>query len=152
MKVADFMRVNLSVGQEYSFSIPRSVAIMFGLFRTPRDQVKKRVGRDAYIALSSVETYSDLQLQYLRGNKKEYAVGVILSMWACNSASASHFILSDYDYRFIRNLGNNCANRLSPDVQVSVGQIIEELIDKGLISHKTKTRKKRSKSIPVPRR
>ena len=119
---------------------------MFGLFRAPRDSIRRRIEQQDYTLFAAVTSYSDLQLDYLPRRQKEYAVGYILSVWACNSSSASNISLSEFDYRYIKNLGMNCANFLPNDIQVKVEHVMDELIESGLVPHRTATRKKRSKS------
>ena len=110
---------------------------MFGLFRAPRNNIRKRVDRNNHILLVAVETFAELKLQNVPKNQMEYAIGFILSVWACNSVSSGNISLSSWDYRFIKNLGMNCANRLSSDIQLQVEEILDELIESGLVPHST---------------
>ena len=114
-----------------------SIAQVFGLFRTPRDNVRRRIKQEDYMLLAAVESYSNLQLNHLPRLQEQYAVGFILSVWACNSASSGNISLSQFDYRYIKNLGMNCANLLSSDIQNRVEHIIDELIESGLVPHRT---------------
>ena len=69
------------------------------LFRTPRDNIKKWIKREDYLALAAVETWATLQLNDLSRLQKEFAVGVILSLWACNSAvSGNVSLLATFPY------------------------------------------------------
>ena len=117
---------------------------MFALFRVPRDNIRRRVEQQDYMLLSAVTSYSDLQLNHLPKRQREYAVGFILSVWACKSASSGNICLSPINYRYIENLGMNCASFLSSDIHSQVEHVMDELVESGLIPHPTRSKDKRS--------
>ena len=119
-----------------------NIAQMLGLFRTPRDKIKKRLEQGAYVSLASVETYSDMKLDYLPRIQREYAVGFILSVWACNSGSHGHISLSQSDHTYMKNFGIFCANRLPSDTLNRTKQVMDELMEAGLVPRATKPRKR----------
>ena len=110
---------------------------MLGLFRKPIDNIRKRVDRNDHMLLVAVETYAKSKIQNLPKTQMELAMGFILSVWACNSVASGNISLSSWDYRFIKNLGMNCANRLPSDAQARAEQILDELIERGLVPHST---------------
>lgn len=116
---------------------------MFGLFKTPRDKIRKRIKEGDYVSFAAVETYSDMKLDYFPRIQRECAVGFILSVWACNSATQGHISLSQSDHTYIKNFGMYCAGRLPSDTLILTEQVLEELIESGLVPRATKPRKKK---------
>jgi hypothetical protein len=106
---------------------------MFGLFDPPHVKIAKHLPSDTRTAQAAIEAYADIQLVGLTGNSKDYALGIILSVWAFNSAATGAFHLSERDLTYIRNLGGNCARFLGDDNLPIATSVIDDLIEKGMI-------------------
>lgn len=109
---------------------------MFGLFDKPRTAIRKRTPVSAAIEFVAVETLADMRLKDkgIEGFQREAAVGFVLSVWACNSAYAAKFGLSDYAYQYIRNLGLNYADRMHPEPTNVARDVLFELMSCGVVS------------------
>jgi len=92
-----------------------------GFFDTPCMVIKKWLPVDAYFdfdfflnIVQSNPDISEFDTSGFKKNKKEFAYGFIMSIWACNSCCLlNKFQLKDFDFRYIKNMGLNCFNALS---------------------------------------
>jgi len=104
-----------------------------GFFDSPRVGIAKRIPKEALVLLVAIETDAEQQLGGIDQKKREYALGIILSIWACNCYTGGFLNLTDHNYRWISNMGNNCARFLDDDLMPMVYEVIEDLVEKGLI-------------------
>ena len=105
---------------------------MFGLFDSPWKNIGKRLPESAHFAFSTASSYASVQLNELDKKKKEYALGVVLSVWAFNNCAAGEFELSEYDLRYIQNLGGNCSRVLDEHSMSVVYKVLDDMFEKGL--------------------
>lgn len=110
---------------------------MFGIFDKPRTAIRKRIPVNALLEFAAVETLADMRLknEAIDGFQREAAVGFALSVWACNSAVAGKFPLTDFTYRYVQNLGINYGCRMEPRVSATAQAVMRELVEKGIVSH-----------------
>lgn len=107
---------------------------MFGIFDKPRTAIRKRIPVSALLEFKAVETLAEMRLkdEAIDGFQREAAIGFVLSVWACNSASAGKFGLSGN--RYIQNLGLNYGGCLQRQTHDAAHSVILELGGRGVIS------------------
>lgn len=106
---------------------------MFGLFKPPRYHIKKRIPMNGMLHFTAVEVFADMELGDLPEVQREFAVAFVLSVWACNTAMAGGFQLSQFDYRAIQNAGMNAVRALPKNLQNRAEAVVDALIEKGTI-------------------
>ncbi len=111
---------------------------MFGLFDPPRIKIRKRLPVNAHPwfddFLSTLNVYLTIQGgAFFSPNDKECAIGTIMSVWACNTCMSGKFQLSDFNYRYVQNMGLNCHRMLAPANKEIVTGMVSNLIESGRI-------------------
>ncbi len=106
---------------------------MFGLFRPPQVNIRRRVPQHALGACLAVERYAEALLDDLSEVQRTHALAFILSVWARNSRASGAFQLSQFSFRRIQNAGESSAKSLSASARQRTDEVLEELREKGLI-------------------
>ena len=106
---------------------------MFGLFKTPRINIRKKIPQYALTGFHAVESYADVHLADLQEVQRNHAVAYIVSVWACNTAMTGDFHLSQFTYRSIQKTGMLSLQMLSTDFQNRANGVVGELMKQGLI-------------------
>ncbi len=105
-------------------------------FQSPGMQIRKRLPINAHPDFDAAAILiRDLpKVRDLTGTRQGYFMGSMMSIWACNKCISGKFQLSDFNYRFIMNMGENCAQRLDGEDLRLLRKTADYLIKKGVIS------------------
>ena len=108
--------------------------MVLGLFDKPVDKIRKRLPVHAFRDLDDLLSgaMQDERVFDRSGNGVHLALGVVASVWACNSAAVGHFSLNEKDFRFIQNLGANCYRFLGNDFG-NLETLLDELMSDGAV-------------------
>jgi hypothetical protein len=106
---------------------------MFGLFDPPNVVIRKRLPRSAHLMFDLIESAAATELSHVKLTRQSYMLGAIMSVWACNNCTAGHIMLSDFNFRYVQNLGTSCFTRLSESEQHMVAEILDSLKEKSIL-------------------
>lgn len=106
-----------------------------GLFDPPAKNIRNKipVALHTDFDLLSTAVLCLPELTRLSPQKQQYALGAVMSLWACKHAQLRTFDLKESEYRHIKNLGLNSGSFLGTDADRVLPNLIERLTSSGLI-------------------
>jgi len=109
-----------------------------GFFDRPKQKIRNKIpaeARESYdLVLIIITSLPDWNSINLDENRSELVLGVLMSVWACNSCAAGDFQLTNYENRYIHNMGVNCHKLLKEHSFVATN-LLDFLISKKIIPH-----------------